>query len=165
MTILSISEASVTPPTPALAGDRIEIVGNEVRIIRGGEIIATANLGPEIPIQSGDVTTTRIIASLFFAKVKLMPGQNVSCTGVTENNTTGAVTFKFSNGDQDEYANWAACGDVADEMDAQPDFPKKVLIAKAFRSSPDGANKTNQVGAQVSINALADSPVVYTEPQ
>lgn len=94
-----------------------------------------------------------------------MPGQNVSCTKVQENQTSGAVTFSFSSGNNIELADWAAVGQVADEVDAAPDFAEKILMAKAFRASPDGANKTNQVGAMVSVNCLADTPVDYTPPQ
>lgn len=94
-----------------------------------------------------------------------MPGQNVSCTRVQENQTTGAVTFFYSSGNSIEYADWEAVGVVADSLDAGPDFAEKVLAMKAYRASPDGANKTTQVGASVSINGLADTPIVYTEPE
>ena len=94
-----------------------------------------------------------------------MPGQNVSCTKVVENQNTGTVTFSFSSGNNLELSSWESAGQMANSLDANSEFAEKALIAKAFRASPDGANKTTQVGASVSVNFLADVPVVYTEPE
>jgi len=94
-----------------------------------------------------------------------MPGLNVACIGVSENQNTGAVTFKFSNGNNLEMSSWSDVGLVADEVDADPTIAQKILMCKAYRNSPDGANKTNQVGGAVSVNGLASIPVDYTEPQ
>lgn len=113
---------------------------------------------PAVPVMDG-------FYRIVYAKEKHMPGQNVSCTGVTENQSTGAIVFRFSSGNQLELPSWESVGEIADAVDSVPDMAEKVLMLKAFRASPDGANKTTQVGASVSINGLADTPVVYTEPQ
>jgi hypothetical protein len=120
-----------------------------------------------------NMTRTELTAAFFingstafaFYREEHMPGINVSMTRVRENQTSGAVTFDFSDGNGIEYANWAAVGEMADTIDTDVTLAEKVLAAKAFRASPDGANKATQVGASISINCLADSPVVYTEPE
>lgn len=94
-----------------------------------------------------------------------MIGQNVSMTRVTENTSTGVVTLWYSNGNSTEYADWESVGAVANSIDSDPEMAQKLLAMKAYRASPDGSNKTTQVGASISVNGLADIPVVYTEPQ
>ncbi len=94
-----------------------------------------------------------------------MPGQNVSLIQVIENPSTGVVRMKFSSGNEVELADWQDASSIADGIDASTDYAEKLLIGKSYRSSPDGVNKTTQVGAAVSCNLLADVPVVYTEPQ
>ena len=57
-------------------------------------------------------------------------------------------------------------GDILQQIGEQlvvTTVAENMLIGKAFRNSPDGSNKTTQVGAAVSVNLLADVPVVYTE--
>lgn len=161
--------APALPRSSVLPGDvfPIDFSNSQVMWIRGAAVLRTfavtlpgANLGntPPVPPNSPNVSI------VYFQEVR-MPGQNVSCTRVVENQTTGAVTFNFSSGNNIEYPDWSAVGQVADSFDAVPDIAEKLLVAKAFRASPDGANKTTQVGASVSVNGLADTPVVYTEPQ
>jgi hypothetical protein len=170
--LIEYYELTPTPAIPVasvLPGDKFPIneITHDVLHLRGNATIGThatdwpgVNLGetPAVPVMDG-------FYRVVYAKEKAMPGQNVSCTGVSENQTTGAVTFRFSSGNQVEYGSWEDCGVVADAIDATPDYAEKLLVMKAFRASPDGANKTTQVGASVSVNGLADTPVVYTEPQ
>ncbi len=93
-----------------------------------------------------------------------MPGQNVSLIGVFENQSTGVVRMKFSSGSEVELADWQDASAIADSIDANTEYAEKLLIGKSYRASPDGVNKTTQVGAAVSANLLADVPIVYTEP-
>ena len=92
-----------------------------------------------------------------------MPGVNVGLQRVTEQ-ANGAVVFQFTSGTVTEYAGWADVGVVADEIDANTELCERILVGMSFRASPDGANKTTQVGAGVSVNLLIDTPVSYTEP-
>jgi hypothetical protein len=158
-----IRKYTIDPPFTHQSGDTYAREGNILKQIRGGITVdaRTVSTGPLLTSQEhiggGQVTA--------FYEEHNMPGQNVSCTKVTENQTTGSVTFSFSSGNNTELSDWAAAGQIADQVDAVPDFAEKLLIAKAFRASPDGANKTTQVGASVSMNCLADVPAVYTEPE
>jgi hypothetical protein len=94
-----------------------------------------------------------------------MPGQNVSLIGVVENPSTGVVRMKFSSGNEVELADWQDAAAIADGIDSNTEYAEKLLIGKSYRASPDGVNKTTQVGAAVSANLMADVPIVYTEPQ
>ena len=158
-----IRKFTINPPFAHQAGDVYAREGNTIRQIRGGIQIDIRTVGPpsqltaQVHVGGSNVTE--------FFEEQRMPGQNVSMTGVEENQANGSVTLKYSSGNQNEYASWAAVGQIADSLDASPDFAEKILALKAFRASPDGANKTTQVGAQVSVNGLADQPIVYTEPQ
>lgn len=91
-----------------------------------------------------------------------MPGQNVSMTNVRENQSTGVIIVDFSSGNQREFPNWEAVGEIAANIDSTPDLAENILLGKAYRASPDGTNKTTQQGASVSTNLLASEPVVYT---
>lgn len=164
-------QLETTPQIPVAAvqaGDRFEInhTTGVVSLIRAGVVHSTyasdypgTNQG-EFPPEPPHDGYRRPL----YAKEKPVAGQNVSMTGVMENATTGAVTLKYSNGNQSEYASWDDVGALADQLDATPEFAERLLAAKAYRNSPDGSNKVNQVGASVSVNANADFPVVYTPP-
>lgn len=160
---MPIRKFTIEPPFDHQSGDIYAREGNAIRQIRGGLTIDTRTVG------QGSLLTTQVHVGgsnvTEFFEEQNMPGQNVSCTKVTENQTSGSVTFSFSSGSNLEFANWEAVGAIADSIDATPEIAEKVLIMKSFRSSPDGANKTNQVGAMVSVNGLADTPVDYTPPQ
>lgn len=159
-------EFPLSTPLNCLAGDLITTDGKKVYLIRSGSVVQEAEAtGEGTLIVPGPVEASQAISSVVFFRSHPVPGQNVSMTGVSENATTGAVTLKYSSGNQVEYASWEDVGSVANSLDATPDLAEKILALKAFRASPDGANKTTQVGASVSVNGLADTPIVYTEPQ
>lgn len=127
---------------------------------RGGLLIKTVQLiAPktlsEIVSVGGETLTE------FFLETA-MPGQNVSMTRIRENQATGAITVDFSSGTQMEFGSWEAVGEIADAIDSTPDLAQQILLGKAFRESPDGTNKTTQLGASVSTNLLASDPIVYT---
>jgi hypothetical protein len=161
-----------TPPIPVgsvQAGDTfvIDQTTHEVLHRRGMSIVGIhatnwpGTLLPDPPPEPPHDGFRRV----YYEKEKPMPGQNVSMTGVMENSTTGAVTLKYSNGTNSEYASWADVGALADSVDANSEFAEKILAAIAYRNSPDGTNKENQVGASLSVNVAANVPVVYTPPE
>jgi hypothetical protein len=151
-------------PIQIRVGDTAVVVGSQVIITRAGQVVEVRSLGAEsvVPIES---TRDETIDHVLYFKEQKMPGQNVSVVRVFENQSSGSVSFQFSSGTVTELPDWEAAGVIADEVDAIPDLAEKILIGKAFRGSPDGANKTNQVGASLGCNLLADIPIVYTEPQ
>lgn len=164
-------QPTLNPPLPVLLGDVLKLEADgTLGHYRGGVKIGSRALGlpgPVAAINPADgtpVTAADTLTHLFYFQEQKMPGQTVACTGVTENQTTDVVTFKYSNGNNVEYANWGAVGEMADTIDADSVLAEKMLAAKAYRMSPDGANKTTQVGAQMTLNFTADNPVTYTEP-
>ncbi len=154
-------KATIAPPLTLQAGDVVREIAGQLVVTRAGVVVATRNIGPLTEVTSS-VDVNQTVSSAIFLKVNPMPGQNVSCIKVSEG-ATGSVTFSFSNGNNIEMSSWDDAGTKADDLDAASSVAENLLIGKAFRASPDGANKTTQVGASVSVNLLADTPVVYTE--
>ena len=156
-------QATISPPLSLQAGDVVREIGGQIVVTRGGVVVETRSLGAMTQITSS-VDVNQTVQSAIFLKVNPMPGQNVSCTSVKVG-VNDSVTFGFSSGTQLELVDWAAAEQMANEIDSTTDLAEKILIGKAFRASPDGANMTTQIGAQVSVNLLADNPIVYTEPE
>lgn len=158
-----ISKYTIDPPIVKQAGDEIKIVGKRLEQWRGLVLIRSVDLtAPQKLTDIGQVGGETI--SELFLEVG-MPGQNVSMTQVRENQTTGVIIVDFSSGTQLEFPNWEAVGEIAASIDSTPDLAEKVLLGKAFRESPDGTNKTTQIGASVSTNLLAANPIVYNGPE
>lgn len=90
-------EYSVTPPLHALLGDSLERgTGNSIHLRRGGAIVATSTLGPAIKVDSGNVTTKRIISSIFEAEEITM--SNTMTISDVIHNADGTKEIKFPNG-------------------------------------------------------------------
>lgn len=159
-----IRKYTFNPPIQQQAGDEFRNNGRWLEQWRTGIKIQQWDLN-HVPSENLDQFESfgSPIATLYLEQH--MPGQNVSMTNVAENQTTGVVRIDFSSGTQLELANWQDAAVIADGIDSSSDLAEKILIGKAYRASPDGVNKTTQVGAMVSANLLADTPIVYTEPQ
>ncbi len=93
-----------------------------------------------------------------------MSAISLAQTNVTKNNDTGAIRIDYDDGTQDLLDNFAQLQEYAARAGDPNWIAKTVLYAKMVAKSPDGANLTTQVGAQVSVNPAADAPVVYTPP-
>jgi hypothetical protein len=158
-----INKYTFNPPLIKRAGDVFKINGKHLEQWRGTVLVRSAELIQPVELTSVATVGGETISTLYLEIG--MPGQNVSMTNVRENQTTGVVIVDFSSGTQLEFESWGAVGDVANSIDSNSDLAEKILLGKAFRASPDGTNKTTQVGASVSTNLLASTPVVYTEPQ
>lgn len=156
-----IRKYTFNPPIESQHGDTFERAGRYFIQKRGQAIVGTWDLNATQSVTLDQFDSKgRSITDLYLEIV--MPGQNVSMTNVRENATTGVVIVNFSSGTELEFASWNDVGAVADSLDAGPEFAEKILLGKAFRASPDGTNKTTQIGASVSVNLLANEPVVHT---
>lgn len=162
---MPIRKHTIDPPFTHQSGDQYFAEGKTVEHVRTGIVIDSRTYDQYFSLHRVELTELVGGPSIdrFYWEYH-MPGINVSITNVREL-ASGAVLIDYSNGTQNEYTDWASVGAVADEIDASPIFAEKLLAAKSFRASPDGSNKTTQIGASVSVNGLADVPVVYTEPQ
>lgn len=154
-----------SPPITLQVGDEVLQDGNQLTVIRAGVVVATRTLSGIGSVVDCPVEAEQSVSSVLYFRSYPVVGQNVSLINVQENQTTGVITLTYSNGTSQEYDDWAAVGLVADSIDSNPAFAEKLLAALSFRRSPDGSNKTTQVGASVSINGLADVPFVYTKPE
>ena len=153
---------NLNSPIQIRVGDTAVVVGNQLLITRDGQVVEVRTLGAEsvVPLAA---TREETIDHVLYFKERKMPGVNVGLQRVTEQ-ANGAVVFQFTSGTVTEYAGWADVGVVADEIDANTELCERILVGMSFRASPDGANKTTQVGAGVSVNLLIDTPVSYTGP-
>ena len=94
-----------------------------------------------------------------------MAGQSVVMTSVAQNQTTGVVTIRYSNGSERTFTNWAEINQSLGEMDQQSDLAEKILALKAYRNSPDGTDKTTMLDVNCTINFDAGTPIALIEPQ
>lgn len=160
-------QVTLDAPLHLLAGDSCIAVGSVLQVWRDGVLIETRTLTPGPIVSPNPVSSNRTITELFYFKETKMPGQNVALTRVQLNQSTGAVTFSFSNGNNREY------GSVEDAMNASEiagldstgALAENALILKTFRNSPDGTNLENMVGGSVAVNFNADVPFVMTNPE
>lgn len=162
-TVGTWERAVISPPLSLLAGDVVDVVGSTITQRRGNTVIATRQIASGIPFPVGTVQKAGSLTEVLVFEQRIMPGQQVTMTRVRENQTTGAVIIDFSSGTETEYASWADLEQIANQVDGLPEFAEKLLLAKAFRESPGGENKTTQIGASVGVNCLADVPVTYTK--
>lgn len=145
--------------------DAITQIGWRANVKRDNVTIWEGDLRPISEPIVGMLWTVDVGANQIIWEAPNMPGQTLSVVSVVEQ-ATGTVLFNFSNGNQRSVSDdWANAAEFADAIDATDDFLEKFLIAKAFRNSPDGSNKTTTVGAGVSANLLASVPIVYTPPE
>lgn len=158
-----INKYTINPPIVKQAGDVIKIVGKRLEQWRGPMLIRSVDLTAPQKLLEIATVGGEVISELFLEVG--MPGQNVSMTQVRENQTTGVIIVDFSSGTQLEFASWDAVGEIAANIDSTPDLAEKILLGKAYRESPDGTNKTTQIGASVSTNLLAANPIVYNGPE
>lgn len=154
-----LQQLTLNPPMQRQSGDTIKRNGGRLEQWRGTRLVASWSLASAQTIEQAYAVGTTITNLILEVG---MPGQNVSMTSVSENQTTGAITVGFSSGSNFEFPSWADLGQTADNLDSTPDFAEKILLGKAYRASPDGVNKTTQIGASVSVNLLANEPIVYT---
>jgi hypothetical protein len=158
-----INKYTFNPPLIKRAGDVFKINGKNLEQWRGIVLVRSAPLVQPEELTSVATVGGETISSLYLEVS--MPGQNVSMTSISENQSTGVIIAKFSSGTNIEIPDWESVGLTADSLDSMSDLAEKILLGKAYRASPDGTNKTTQVGASVSVNLLADTPIVYTGPQ
>jgi hypothetical protein len=158
-----INRFTIDPPIVKQSGDVITIVGKRLEQWRDDVLLRVVDL--TAPQKLTDIATVggETISELYLEVG--MIGQSVTMTNVRENQNTGAIIVDFSSGTQLEFANWEAVGEIAANIDSTSDLAEKILLGKAYRESPDGTNKTTQLGASVSTNLLAANPIVYNGPE
>ena len=160
--MIHATEAPVTPPLQAQAGDELVRIGNVLKLVRGGEVVATATIGQPEPIDSGEITTARTIASIFEVEEIRMPSVSATITGVNVNVTSGIISVNFSNGDQREFADFSEMQVLAQGYDSSAVTAQNLAILALVRRSPDGSNLDVCNGMSVLIDGAANVPVSYS---
>lgn len=84
--------------------------------------------------------------------VKTVTGVSVAQSGI--------VRFNFSDGSQRELASGHSDGvALAVGLDANDQLAEDILIAKAYRHSPDGTALADVVGSTCTIDTAAEVPI------
>ena len=147
-----------------LAGDTPVVVGNTLQVWRAGVLTESRTLTTGPVVELTPLAEAKTISELYFYKETKMPGINVALTGVTVGGT-GAVTAKFSDGENTEFASWEDLKSSVADIDTDVGTARKILLALTVARSPDGADKTNMVGGSCGINREAVVPVIVTYPE
>lgn len=156
--------APLDAPLQIHIGDEVIRDGNTITVIRGNQVVATRTIGQaQVAITAAQYAET--VSSVVFFKENPVAGQSVVMTGIQQNQTTGVVLVRYSNGNQREFSSWEEINTSLGEMDQQPDLAEKILALKAYRNSPDGTDKTTMLDVNCTINFDAGTPIALIEPQ
>nr|NDG08103.1 hypothetical protein [Oxalobacteraceae bacterium] len=145
-------------------GDLVLQDDNQISVVRNGVIVATRTFGPET-LANTAATSAETVSKVVFFRSNPVAGQSVVMTSVAQNQTTGVVTIRYSNGSERTFTNWAEINQSLGEMDQQSDLAEKILALKAYRNSPDGTDKTTMLDVNCTINFDAGTPIALIEPQ
>lgn len=151
-------------PVSLLPGDMVQQIGNQLVVIRGGQVVATRDLTAESSVVPLEVTEAQTVSSAIFFRSRPVPGQSQVLNDVQRNTETGEVTFLFSDGNSTIYPSWEVARQELSVLDSSPEFAQKILMYKAITNSPDGTNMTTMNGVQCAINFQAAVPIALIEP-
>ena len=155
--------APLNQPVSIQVGDQVLVENSQLIVVRAGIVVATRLIGTA---QVADTAAQfdESVSSIIFYKGNPVAGQSVVLNRVTENATTGVITFIYSDGTGVEYPSWAAVGSQLGVMDQEPVLAREIIALKSFRNSPDGSNKTTMVDVQCAVNFDAGTPIALIEP-
>jgi hypothetical protein len=155
-------QVAFSPPFSVVPGDTFRSEGNTVYQVRGGVDHDVRLITSSVQFTPPAADVSQSISNLIFFKGKPMIPASATLTDVTES-VTGEINISYSDGSGTTYANWAAVGELADSIDSDVTFCKKLLAAISYRRSPNGENKTNAVGATATADCVANNPVQFSE--
>jgi hypothetical protein len=151
----------LSPPLSVLPGDLLTTDGRHVYLIRAGVVIETREIsGSGVPVGATPVAAAETLSSVVFFRSTPVPGTSATLVDVNVA-ANGDRTYEFGDGTGQTMPE-IAVAELADSVDATNDLAKKLLIAISHRRSPDGANVSNQVGATITIDCNAASPVQFS---
>lgn len=154
-------QATLNSPFASKVGDQAVVSGSTVTFIRNGAVVGTRTISAASVVVSGSDSIQSIDKVMFFRSVK-MPGIQATLTGAVRNNQTGTVRFRFADGSEREFSNFASIASEVEYLDSEVSTAQDALILKTIRRSPDGANLENCVGAQCSIDMNANEELILT---
>lgn len=157
-------KASLSASLVIKAGDLVQQVGNQIVVIRNGQVVSTANISATTTVQPTAASHPDVINHVVFFRSNPVPGQSVVLQGVSENQNTGVVTFAFSNGNSREFSGgWSDVGSQLGVMDQDSVLAENILMLKSYRNSPDGTDKLTMVDVNCAVNFDAGTPIALIE--
>jgi hypothetical protein len=150
--MIRAKEYSVTPPFHALPGDVIERDGMVARLKRNGATIATSTLGPATTLDSGDVTTRRVISSIFEAE-EIRMSLSLTVADVIHE-PDGSKTIQFPGGNGVNYQQTDFDQAVSDVNSIE--WQMKFVLARYAAKSPDLSSDTSISGKTFEWNPASD---------
>lgn len=159
---MPIRKYSLAVPFEWQTSDSLVMRGTVAEQWRSGVKIDSRNLAAEMSEQlivpelvGGNVVQSIYVENRYMALKTL--------TGWQVNETTGIVTAKFSDGNNIEIGTHADGVAMADALDANGSLAETVLIATAYRHSPDGTALADAIGSTCAIDtAAASNPIIFT---
>ena len=148
-------------PLSVLPGDQVQQVGNQLVVIRSGQVVATRKLSAASTSVPVTVDVEQVITKAVFFRSYPMAGIQATITGAIRN-PNGSVMFSFASGSQREFTSVEQALQQVQYLDAESSTAEDMLILKTLRRSPDGANLENCIGAQVSVDFNANEELVLT---
>jgi len=150
-------------PLVVRAGDSVQQIGNQIVVIRDGQVIATRELSGESVSVPSVVDADHVIDRAIFFRRNPVAGQSVVLTRVAENQSSGIITFFFSNGNSREFSDWENVGTSLGVRDQESTLAENILAYKSFVNSKDGTNKTTMQDVNCAVNFEAGTPIALIE--
>lgn len=151
-----------SPPFVQQVGDifPIDFAAGKIFQLRAGAVIAERHLAlPGLSLGDNPPATFAgsVHSVVYYQETRPMTKTvtNVSVGG------TGLVTFKFSDGQSRDVPTHADGVALADTLDVDGNLTENLLIAKAYRHSPDGTDLQAIVGSTATIDTAAANPVQF----
>lgn len=156
---MPIRHYTIDPPFNRQPSDTFILNGKTYEQWRSGALIDSRDLTQQTnelltePAHFGDSQVTALYLE------EHMPGVAATLTRVVVNETTGAYTYKFSDGIDEEFSNRAAALLVVQGHDTQSGLAKQLLILQSLRKDNGGSNPGCMEGSTLAIDGAAVAPV------
>lgn len=146
-------------PLSLLPGDIVQQVGNQLVVTRNCQVVATRDLTAESTSAPLTIQDAQTVSKALFFKEYPVAGVVVTLIDVVKNTANNSVTFKFSNGDQREFASLEQAIIETNYIHTQPTLAQDILVAKSVALSPDGTDLHQLVGVKCAVDVNATQPV------
>lgn len=156
---MPIRKYSLAVPMTRQTGDEFRFVGKRIEQWVGAMKVDERDLSQEasVILEQPETFGAATVQSVYLEQPM---ATSKTCTGVSVG-ATGIVRFTFSDGSQPEVPSHADGVQLASDLDANASLAENLLIAKAYRHSPDGTSLDDIIGSTVTIDTSADTPIQY----
>lgn len=152
----------LSSPIQVLPGDSLEVEGSTVWLKRNDHYIDSRTIGVAnvfVPVAFSEHHT---LDHVIYWRKKPMPAAAVTITNVTVNQASGVIRADFSDGTQNEFADFATLLSAVEDYDTATDHAKNLLLLALIRRSPDGSNLDALNGSSCTIDGQAATPVQFS---